>query len=56
MSEKVNAVLLKICNVVEYEVDEGLNGELIDQLSKFKDNEAYLYWNLENDENSSKDD
>lgn len=48
-------MLLKICNAVEYEVNKGLNGELVDQLPKLKDIEAYLYWNLENDENSSKD-
>lgn len=47
-------VLLKACEAIENEVGKGLNGRLVDQLFELEDNEAYLYQNMESDENISK--
>lgn len=49
-------MLLKACEVIEHEAGEGLEGGLVDQSSELEDNEAYLYKNLETDEDSSEDD
>lgn len=47
---------LKACEAIEHEAGEGLKGGLVDQLSELENSEAYLYKNLESDEDSSKDD
>lgn len=49
-------MLLKACEAIEHEAGEGLEGGLVDQSSELEDNEAYLYKNLESDEDSSEDD
>lgn len=48
-------MLLKICETIKHEVDEGLNGGLVDQSFELEDNKVYLYQNMESVENSSKD-
>ncbi len=49
-------MLLKACEAIEHEAGEGLEGGLVDQSSELGNNEAYLYKNLESDEDSSEDD
>lgn len=49
-------MLLKACEAIEHEAGEGLEGGLVDQSSELEDNGAYLYKNLETDEDSSGDD
>lgn len=54
--EGADAMLLKACEAIEYEVRKGLDSRLVDQSPELEDNEVYLYWNLESDKDNSEDD
>lgn len=54
--KRADAVLLKAYKAIEHEVSKDLDCGLIDKSPELKNNEAYLYSNLENDEDNSKDD
>ena len=57
--EKVDAVLLGACEMVEEEVKknlESLEDGLVDQSSELGDNEVYLHQNLQSEDDSTKDD
>lgn len=48
-------MLLNICKAIKYEMDKVLDNKLIDKLSELEDNKVYLYQNMENNKNNSKD-
>lgn len=49
-------MLLKACEAIKYKVGKGLGGGLVDQLSELENNKEYLYQNMKNNEDNSKDD
>lgn len=48
-------MLLKIYEVIKYELGKGLDGGLVDQSFELENNKTYLYQNMKNVEDSSKD-